>query len=219
MVDEKVHAQVMALTNDFPRVWNDPHTTDQNRKRFVRLLIEDVTLIKNNEITIQVRFRGGATQSLNISPSRRSWETWTTNPEIVQRIDDLLNGHTDQEVADILNQNNFHPGKGGSFTARIVANIRRTYELKSYYERLRQAGMLTVKEIAAILAISKDRVKIWRRAGLLHGYVCDDKGVCLFDPPGPDAPIKIQGRKLAIRRRFPVSENLSDRTNEVQYES
>ncbi len=114
MVGEEVHAQVVALTNDFPRVWNDPHTTDQNRKRFVRLLIEDVTLIKNNEITIQVRFRGGATQVLAYLTASRSGvgKPGHTSPEIVQRIDDLLNGHTDQDEADILNQNNFHPGKG-----------------------------------------------------------------------------------------------------------
>lgn len=219
VISEEVQAQVMALTNDFPRVWNDPHTTDQQRKRFARLLIEDVTLIKNDEITIQVRFRGGATQTLIISPSRRSWETWATSPEVIRTVDNLLNEQTDQEAADILNQYNLLPGKGGTFTGRIVGNLRRAYEMKSYYERLREAGMLTVKEMAEILGVNGDRVKIWHKAGLLHGYVCNDRGVCLFDPPGPDAPTKIQGRKLSKRRRFPTSENIPDRTKEVQYEA
>ena len=218
VISEEVQAQVMALTTDFPRVWNDPHTTDQPRKRFVRMLIEDVTLIKNDEITIQVRFRGGATQTLNISPARRSWETWVTKPEVIQAVDDLLNGHTDQAVADILNQRGLSAGKGGAFTGGTVASIRRAYELKSYYERLRESGLFTLNEMAQLLGISSSRVKVWRKAGLLQGYVCDDRGVCLYEPPGPDAPTKILGRKLAKRRRFPVVENIPDRMKEVQYE-
>jgi hypothetical protein len=59
LIDDQVRAQVMALSTDFPKVWNDPHTTDRDRKRLLRLLVEDVTLIKTHEITLQVRLRGG----------------------------------------------------------------------------------------------------------------------------------------------------------------
>jgi hypothetical protein len=59
-VRAQVRAQVRALSSDFPRVWQDAHTTDHDRKRLVRLLIEDVTLRKTHEVTLQVRWRGGA---------------------------------------------------------------------------------------------------------------------------------------------------------------
>jgi len=53
----------MALTTDFPAVWRDPRTSDRDRKRLLRLLIEDVTLLKTEQtVTLQVRFRGGHTQ-------------------------------------------------------------------------------------------------------------------------------------------------------------
>jgi len=219
LVNDEVRAQIMALTTDFPRVWNDPHTTDQNRKRLVRLLLEDVTLIKTHEVTLQVRFRGGATQVLAIAAARRSWQTWVTAPEIIQMINVLLNEHTDQQVATILNERGLHTGKGRTFHGRIVANLRRSYGLKSYYERLRDAGMLTVEEVTKVLGIAKSTVKMWRKAGLLRGYVCNDKGVCLFEPPGLDAPVKIQGKKLAKRRRFPTPEFILESTKEVQYEA
>jgi hypothetical protein len=32
------------LVEDFPRVWHDERTLDRDRKRMVRLLLEDVTL-------------------------------------------------------------------------------------------------------------------------------------------------------------------------------
>ena len=34
---------IAELVNDFPRVWQDPRTSDRDRKRMVRFLLEDVT--------------------------------------------------------------------------------------------------------------------------------------------------------------------------------
>src|SRR6266851_3025281 len=56
--------QVMALVTDFPRLWRDPATPQRERKRMVRLLLEDVTLVKADEVVAQIRFRGGATQKI-----------------------------------------------------------------------------------------------------------------------------------------------------------
>jgi len=219
VIDDELRERVMALTTDFSRVWNDPHTTDQNRKRFVRLLIEDVTLIKSSEIVVHVRFRGGAMQTLTIPAPRRSWQVWTTPQERVQMVDNLLNDYTDEQVAAILNERDLHPGKGGLFRGRLIGNIRRAYGLKSRYERLREAGMLTAKEIANHLSIEECTVKEWRKAGLLRGYLANDKEVYLFEPPGPNAPTKCMGQKLSKRRQIFEANNLQDRTKEVQYEA
>ena len=47
-------------------VWLNPKTPQRERKRMLALLIEDVTLIKQHEITAAVRFRGGATTTLTL---------------------------------------------------------------------------------------------------------------------------------------------------------
>ncbi len=44
--------------------------------------------------------------------------------ERVQMVDNLLNEHTDEQVAAILNDRDLHPGKGGAFRGRLVGNIR-----------------------------------------------------------------------------------------------
>jgi hypothetical protein len=219
LIDEEVRAQVMALSTDFPRVWNDPHTTDRDRKRLVHLLLEDVTLIKAQAVTLQVRFRGGATRTLTLPAARRSWQTWETPPEVIQTIDTLLNEYTDQQIATILNKRGLHPGKGGTFKGYIVTKLRCTHGLKSRYERLRAAGMLTIEEIAQTLAIAERTVKKWRRAGLLRGHPYNDKNSCLYEPPGPDGPAKGQGRKLSKRRRFAESEIVPECMKEVQCEA
>jgi hypothetical protein len=57
---------LLALATDFPAIWDDPRTLQRERKRMIGLLIEDVTLIKQREITAAVRFRGGATTTLTL---------------------------------------------------------------------------------------------------------------------------------------------------------
>ena len=219
LVDDQVREQVMALTTDFPRVWNDPHTAHKDRKRMVRLLVDDVTLIKSHRVTLQVRFRGGTTQTLIIPAALRIWEMGNTPPEVVQMIDSLLNKYTDQQVANILNERGLCPGKSDTFHRRLVARVRRERGLKSRYERLRVGGMLTADEMAEALGVCKSTVMTWRRAGLLRGYVYNAKNSCLFEPPGPDAPTKLQGQKLTGRRRFPDSEFIPESAKEVQYEA
>jgi len=219
LVDDQVREQVMALTTDFPRVWNDPHTAHKDRKRMVRLLVDDVTLIKSHRVTLQVRFRGGTTQTLIIPAALRIWEMGNTPPEVVQMIDSLLNKYTDQQVANILNERGLCPGKSDTFHRRLVARVRREHGLKSRYERLRVGGMLTADEMAEALGVCRGTVMTWRKAGLLRGHVYNAKNSCLFEPPGPDAPTKLQGQKLADRRRFPDSEFIPESSKEVQYEA
>lgn len=54
-------AGILALAADFPRLWRNPNTTDRDRKRMARLLLADVTLRREEDITVQVQFNGGAT--------------------------------------------------------------------------------------------------------------------------------------------------------------
>jgi hypothetical protein len=79
------------LVEDFARVWHDERTLDRDRKRMVRLLLEDVTLRKDEMITAQVRFKGGATQTITlpISQGRRGAQ------EVLTLIDQLLDDYTD----------------------------------------------------------------------------------------------------------------------------
>ena len=62
-LDEEHRRRILALATDFPRLWQAPSTTDRERKRIVRLLLEDVTLVKGPSITVHLRFRGGATRT------------------------------------------------------------------------------------------------------------------------------------------------------------
>ena len=112
---------IKELVEDFPRVWKDPRTSDRDRKRMVRLLLEDVTLLQDEVMTAHVRFKGGATQTMTLplGPERR------TAPQLIALIDELLDDHTDAEVAEQLNQRGWRTFKGKPFHARRVLSLRR----------------------------------------------------------------------------------------------
>ena len=51
--------RIQALVADLPRVWHDPRTPARERKRMLRLLIEDVTLLRERTIQLHIRWKGG----------------------------------------------------------------------------------------------------------------------------------------------------------------
>jgi DNA invertase Pin-like site-specific DNA recombinase len=216
-VDADARERILALATDFPRLWHDPHTPDRERKRMVRLLLEDVTLIKIADgLTAHLRFRGGATTTLTLARALNAWQLRETSTEIVGLIDQLLNQHTDAEIATILNERGYLSGTRQPFHRGIVQHIRQRHQLPSRYARLRARGLLTLDEIADRLNVSTDTVKIWARHGLLHRHPCNDKHECLYEPPGQNAPVKMQGRRLSDRRSHALC---LDQANEVQYEA
>jgi transposase len=81
----------------------------------------------------------------------------------------------------------------------MVLRLRREHGLKSRFDRLRDAGMLTRDEVARMLNVSGSTVTKWRERGLLHAERYNDKGSCLYAKPGDGAPTKQQGRKLSQR--------------------
>ncbi|MCP5044012.1 MAG: recombinase family protein [bacterium] len=216
-ISGKQRQQILALATDFPRLWNDPRTPMRERKRMVRLLLEDVTLTKGDEIAAGVRFRGGTTRSLTLPLAQPAWQLRQTSAEVISEIDALLDEHTEGEISRILDARGHVSGEGRSFHRLIVKRLRRDYGLKTRYDRLRDAGMLTLAEIADQLGVGTQTVKIWRKRGLLCAHAYNDKNECLYEHPGDDPPIKKQGSKLEKRRRF--SEVAPNRTKEVQCEA
>lgn len=189
-LDAEQRDRVVALAIDFPRLWNDPRTPDRERKRMARLLIEDVTLLKADDITVHIRFKGGVTRTLSLPLPQPAWMKRKTSPEVVTAIDGLLDHHTDGEIARLLNQRGLTSGEGKPFHLLMVARIREAYDLKTRYARLRSRGLLDESEIAKRLDVKPCTIKVWRRAGLLVAHRYDDKGQCLFERPGADAPMK-----------------------------
>lgn len=184
-VDDRARSQVLALAHDFPKLWQDPRTPDRERKRMVRLMIEDVTLIKSDSIAAHIRFKAGATKSLQVPRALSSYEERRTSPEVVAEIDRLIDEHIDGEIAEILNSRGFESGCGKRFDARRVHVIRRAYGLKSRYTRLRERGWLNLREISEKLGLRPSTVRAKRAQGSLGfgSIILNDMGQHMYENP------------------------------------
>jgi hypothetical protein len=200
-LDEAKRAKVMALATDFPALWRDPATPQRERKRMARLLVEDVTLmlIRGERLGVHVRFRGGKLHSLDLPLPVNAFEARRIPAVALARIDELLGSCTEKQVARALNEEGHKTGDGLAFDAIAVKRARFAYGLRSRYDRLRDAGLLTAGEMAKALGITTVTVRQWRLAGLLSGERCNDKDEYLYHPPGPNPPQKQRGAKLAKR--------------------
>ena len=183
LVDPAERARILALATDFPRLWADPATPQRERKRMVRLLLEDVTLVRTDQIVAHVRFRGGATRTVRLPLPLGAADLRRTDPAVVADLDRLLDEHTDAEAAELLNAAGMAPSVAGRFTAAIVAHLRHKYGLADRFTRLRDRGLLTLAEISALLGANPSTVKVWARAGRLPSELARDNGVRLFPVP------------------------------------
>jgi DNA invertase Pin-like site-specific DNA recombinase len=216
LTDEQ-RTRIRTLAQDLPRLWHDPATPDRERKRMLRLIIEDATLVKGHDLVVHVRFRGGTTRTLTLRRPAPAWALRQTSPEVVAEIDRLLDEHTDAQIARDLSERDFRSGMGNAVNAMMVARVRSHYHLKSRYNRLRERGLLTLAEVAQALGISTATAKDWRLAGLIEAHAYNDKHQYLYVPPGPDAPRRYAWKGITRRNRDRRSH--AQAPHEVQYEA
>jgi len=185
VLDEEVRKGILALATDFPRLWRNTETPDRERKRMIRLLIDEVTLMKDGCIKIHVRFRGGATRSITLPRPPLCWEKRVTPREVVAQIDRLLEDHTYGEIAAFLDEQGIVSGCGNAFDGRRVMVTANAHNLKNRYARLRDKGLLTLDEVARKLGRSKATIKRNRAKGLLgvRSYKLNDCGEYMYEDP------------------------------------
>ena len=112
-------------------------------------------------------------------------------------VDELLDDHVYSEIATMLNQRGFRPGASARpgrdadrFSAKHVAYLMHTYDLRSRYDRLRQRGMLNKKEMADRLGVHEQTVDRWAQSGIIRAHSYNDHGWRLYELLGPDIPMK-----------------------------
>jgi DNA invertase Pin-like site-specific DNA recombinase len=192
--------EVLQLAKNFPKLWKNPRTPVREKKRMIRFLIEDVTMIRAEDITLHVRFKGGATKTLKLPLPLKGWQYNVTDPKIVEIVDELLSDHTYSEIATILNEGGYKSGQGHRIDRQTITGITHKYKLKTRYARLRATGKLTVDEVASLLAVTVATVRRWGKKGIIKTYPYNDRNGCLYEHPGVNSPL--------MKKRAQKTENI-----------
>jgi DNA invertase Pin-like site-specific DNA recombinase len=205
-------AALNALASDFSTIWQNDSLPNRDRKRIVRLLIEDVTIIKDTKLICHIRFKGGTCRTLNLALPKSASDQRRTPPEVVRAIDELLDDHPEFRVADMLTERGMKSGAGQSFTLDHVMRIRIAYGLPNRRIRLRKRGKLLARELADRFGIACEKVRRYRELGLLNAHEYR-RGKYLYDDPDPGFLDRIPNLKMnALLEASYI-------TKEVQYET
>lgn len=196
-LDAGMRRRILDLAEQLPRIWQDPRIDSRDRKRILRLLIDDVTLTKAQTITVHVRLSGGATRTLVLDRPLPIAQIRKFKPQLVAEVDRLLDHHCDREIADILNERGSRTWEGKHFNLKKIAFIRAAYKLASRHERLRRRGMLTTRELAAKFGVAGTTVHDWGRQGLIKKHHADSLNRGLWEIPSGIMIIKGHGGRDA----------------------
>ena len=155
-------AELQAAVADLDNLWAASTTTDRDRKRLLRTLIADVTVLVEvdpTKIRVGIRWRGGASDELvtervtSICEARR---TPSHTIEFIRRLGPITDNAS---LAEQLNAAGHRTGTGRRFDPQAVRNLRRSHGIPPV--GLLAPGETTVKDVAARLGVTRSTVIAW----------------------------------------------------------
>jgi len=174
---------IMDITKDFARIWDSQNVSFKDKKRMIRLLVEDVT-IKNSgkKVITNIRFKTGTSKTLAIEKKLPICEVRKTRKNIVRQVDELTENYTPSEIADILNEKGYRAWNGNLFNLRTISRIIRTYGIKNRHRRLREKGCLSLREKMAETGYTQEQIMQMRNEGKITFYKITDRDEYLYEP-------------------------------------
>src|SRR5262249_6171061 len=88
--------QILQLVSDFPRLWTAPTTEPRDRKRMLRLLIKDITVVKGPEpklLKLKIRWQGDATEVVELQLPANRPDVMRYSQTVIDRVRDLAREH------------------------------------------------------------------------------------------------------------------------------
>jgi DNA invertase Pin-like site-specific DNA recombinase len=177
IVTPEQRAKIMDLAQDLPRVWRASTTQSKDRKRMLRLLVDDITVHRlpdARQIIMHIRWRGGSCTDTTVDLPRPIADRLRYTPEIVDTVRDLARQLSDAQIVEELNRQGLRSSRGLPFTLSMVKWIRFRYGVPAV-SSIRQ-GEITVRQLATRLGVSIHFVHYWIQQGLIQARQVDDNG-------------------------------------------
>jgi excisionase family DNA binding protein len=163
------HDRLLAIAADLPNLWHAPATSAKDRKRLLRALIADITLLPGPDTEharIGVRWHTGATEELTVTrtgPGR-------TSAEAMAIIRANAATTTDAHLADQLNAAGLTTGRGHRFDAAAVHRARNANGIRAPRSTGACDGAITIQQACTKLGVSDNTVLDWIHAGKLAAH-------------------------------------------------
>lgn len=163
--------ELEALTADVSALWHASTTSARDRKRLLRTLIADITLLPElpepdlGKARLGIRWHTGASDELVVLRGQNVTVSHRTDPAVVDFV--ALHGatHSNDELAAMLNQAGHFTGAGRPFDRIALVNLRS-------YHHIAPVGVLAngetiVADIARRIGVSDSAIYDWIKSGWL----------------------------------------------------
>lgn len=157
---------IISLARRIPEIWNAPSSTPKEKKRIIRILVEDITVLAEKrcpDFLVGIRFRSGKHEQVSLKKPIPCADRKRHTDDTVSLIRELAASMDDFEIAGRLNHDGLFTPEGKSFTYASVRWIRYKHGISGPYQRNRQG--ISVAETASLLGISAGKIYYGISAG------------------------------------------------------
>ena len=172
-LSEEEMMRARQLAQDLDQVWHSPTTTNRDRKRLLRCLIEEVQLTtEEKRYRVRIVWKAGAVTERDVERLAPGATTSKTSQEIVELVRQLAQEFDDAQIARILNRQGRRTVRGNPFTQANVMSLRGHHQIpKCSIQPARdpKEGPFTADEAAAELGVTMTTIHCWLREGILAG--------------------------------------------------
>jgi DNA invertase Pin-like site-specific DNA recombinase len=168
------------LAADLPGLWNAPTTSHKDRKRLLRTVIADITLLPEpdqHKARIGIRWHTGAADEITVARVAHPGTAKRSPSPAVAMVIELGPTTPTAELADHLNAAGLTTGTGAPFDVKAVQWIRHAYHVPApnpYAD-----GEISVAEAAARLGTSTGVVYDWIKTDKLDARRGPGSRLCI----------------------------------------
>jgi DNA invertase Pin-like site-specific DNA recombinase len=173
-------AELEQLTADLPALWQAPTTSNRDRKRLLRTLIADITLLAETDrdkVRIGIRWHTGATDEITVARTVHPGTAKRSPSPAVAMVTRLGPTTPTAELAALLNTAGLTTGTGAPFDVKAVQWIRHAYHVPApnpYAD-----GEISVVDAAHRLDCSTSVVYEWIKTGKLAARRSTGNRLCI----------------------------------------
>ncbi len=164
--------KIHLLGAELRMVWEAPTTTNRDRKRLLRCLIEEVQLrTEKRHHAVCIVWKGGAVTEREVVRGKPGCATRTPQ-ETVALVRELAREFDDAQIARILNKQGRRSGLGNPFSQQSVTSLRGKHGIPKCQKQIAKdpvEGPFTADEAARELGVTMSTVHRWLREGVLAG--------------------------------------------------
>jgi excisionase family DNA binding protein len=152
--------ELLAFGRDLPRLWEDPQSLPEHKKRLLRIALKEIIATCEGEtIRLTLHWQGGDHTQVEFQKIRTGQHRYVTDGDVVEIIRMLARIEPDARIASILNRNQRRTAHGQSWTAKRICSLRHNHEIQVYSEGEREArSEMSVSETATALGVTPTTV-------------------------------------------------------------